>query len=90
MKIDFFFNGNMSNHQCIQSPVQAIVSDYIGFRNATKRNLKIVIGLVGFTDRKMTAGFFETGDFSRFVKRLCALRQLAVAFEVTRERIQRR
>jgi len=45
--------------------------------------LKIVIGLVGFTDRKMTAGFFETGDFSHFVKRLCARWQLTGALEAT-------
>ncbi|MBI0002477.1 hypothetical protein H3S80_00225 [Bartonella sp. M0177] len=56
----------MSKHQCIQSPVQAIVSDYIGFRNATKRKLNIIIRLVGFTDRKLTAGFLKQAIFHAF------------------------
>jgi len=62
--------------------MQANAVDCLGFRSATKRKLKILIGLVGITNRKMTAGVIETGDFSRFVKRLCALWQLTGALEV--------
>ena len=47
--------------------MQANAGDCLGFRSASKRNLKIIIGGLGITNRKMVAGFFKTGDFSRFV-----------------------